>query len=160
MRLLSIIPLALSVIFTIETKAPTTAVYRNGMTGSGGIYAEETIQYMEAWTHSRFMHGNNPDIYISFKFGELPEDVLGMAMPYPGGCYVTISPLLDPENPNRSKYYNFHLVFMHELGHCFGLMHVKDDNAVMYYASGGNQGSLESITEFFRSLNKIRGVKD
>jgi hypothetical protein len=146
--------------FAIPKMHPITAVYSNNLTGIGTIILEQSVMLLETGSQSNILHGSQPDVYITMKWGDLPDDELGISELRPGRCDVTISNKVNPESVSFLKDYDPSLVMIHELGHCFGLEHSPNPHDIMYYASIPEmQISEDSVVRFFDSLAKIRGAK-
>lgn len=155
------IPYFAAAAFAIPKSHPTTAVVSNQLTGSGQIILEYTMNRMEEWSGSAFLHGKEPDLIISVRYGKLPnEKQLAVASLRTGYCDITVHEDLAPDHPKYDKSQNMPLVLIHEIGHCFGLPHDNDPSSVMFYASmPWKQLNQDSFRRFFEKLNRHRGVR-
>ena len=104
---------------------------------------------------------------VTFSFGELDSGLLGHTQCnyYSDGtssCSITITPSLNPDEAESStdqetRSQTFFGVLRHELGHAFGMGHIKDDpNNVMYPTFNVNQLQEQNVQQYFENLNNFR----
>jgi hypothetical protein len=157
MRISTILPLLVAC-STANLGAARTANLINEMDGSGYQILVETADEMERRSNEDFLHPRDPDMTITIKYGDLPDHILGQARVGWSRCDITMSRDMEPE---RGQYdaNDLRLVLMHEIGHCFGLMHAPSEEDVMFWAYSRPSDEEKSVSEFIQSLNDKRGVR-
>jgi len=163
MKIVSLLPYIAAALFAIPKTHPTTAIYNNHLKGQGAVIFDETVMWMEEWSGSPFMHSRNPDIVISVRYGKLEDLKLATAAVQITYCQITIREEFAPEHPLNPIYRDedLTLIIMHEIAHCFGIMHNENDkSSIMYPASIPElQSTRASITRFFEMFNEHRGAE-
>ena len=80
---------------------------------------------------------------MTFEKKELEEDVLGATIMQYFDCYIELSP------ESLTETY-FKPTVSHEIGHCFGLDHTKNQNDIMYFEAHDSQKYTDEDWETFR----------
>lgn len=122
------------------------------------------IEEMETHEGVDFLHANTRSvIYITVDEAELPEDRIGQATVYRSATQRRCEVLIDSVyfrriSSEEVRSSSLRLVFMHEIGHCFGLKHDEENQrAIMFpYSYVSMQSSFESFSQFMDSLKEIR----
>jgi hypothetical protein len=139
---------------------PHTAYYINAISGSLYNTVDETIVDLENRTGERFMHAAPvADMDIKILYGDLEDDVIGLAETWSKYCRITMSNKLNPESPafQRWSKKDFAGVLRHEIGHCFGMEHSEDPNSIMFWQyHPGVHLKEQSINNFVNDLRNFR----
>ena len=139
-------------------QVPLSATIQAHFSGKSLEVLNASVADIEREAGSPFMHDSKSEYEIDVRFGELDSGTLGQTLADElDECAVVINDsLISP----GSKYSDADLrhVFIHELGHCFGLMHNADPMSMMYWVYNPLQNTAKSLREFARDINMARGV--
>jgi hypothetical protein len=137
-------------------KPPTTANVHNYLSGVGGAVLKETVGTLEMHDGDRFLSNPNGQLKIIVTYGNLAPRILGLAMRGSDTCRIVISHVLNPEISVSYDSDDLRSVLVHEIGHCFGMDHFKDENHVMFWSYDGKPHGYERISKFVRDLKRYR----
>jgi hypothetical protein len=138
----------LSQSFNMPNYSNTIYLFNEGTSSLDNLSQEEIL----------FHHSIRPTVV---KFGHLDSNLLGLteclySNDGTSSCTITISNIINPDvDPSATN--TFRGVLKHELGHAFGLGHIKDDdNNVMYPIFYDKQTSQENLYKFVINLTNFR----
>jgi hypothetical protein len=137
-------------------RGPLTAKYHNYLTESGKEILEESVGILEMIDGSRFMNDPKGRLTITISYGDLPDRTLGLAIIGYRTCRIIISNSMRPETSIAFGEGDLQSVIMHEIGHCFGLDHFKEEDHVMYWAY---QGIPHNFEKYIRLVNDIKRMR-
>jgi len=119
-----------------------------------GVSELDTLSQEEIMFHS-------PIRLTIIKFGELDENLLGLtecsySSKGDSSCIITISSSINPDN-NPWEETTFRGVFKHEIGHAFGLGHIKASSSnVMFPLFYEEQTLKNNLDRFIVDLTNFR----
>lgn len=138
---------------------PLTASVTNKLTGSGNKVLEETAADLERRSRSRFLMAFDPDFEIEVRYGPLFDNQLGLALLGTDKCRIFINAGVNPDLHGFFTDEDLKAILIHEIGHCFGLPHSRDESNLMFYAYGRQFDLNTAIDRFIQDINKARGAK-
>lgn len=144
------------------SKRVHSASYRlNGMDSTQSELANDQIKVYEIGQQEAFLHSLDPDSSITIKFGNLEEDMIGLAEIVADSCEITIHNNLDPTKYSivSERFFaqrEFAVTLAHEIGHCFGLEHDPKPNEIMSAYYTYESGEPEAFDRFHAALRAKR----
>ena len=137
---------------------PLTASVTNKLTGSGAEILKEATADLEKRSRSRFLSAFDPDFEIEVHYGPLFDNQLGLALLGTDKCRIFINTGVNPDLNGFFTAKDLKAILIHEIGHCFGLPHSRNESNIMFYAYGRQFDLDTAIDQFIKDLNEARGA--
>jgi hypothetical protein len=129
------------------------------------LFNQDTINFNQLVGQNILFQPNSR--LVNVVYGDLDPGILGLTecvyeSDGTSSCTINLSNTIDPdqsisESDQETRTQTFVGVLRHELGHAFGLGHIKKDvNNVMYPYFNTNQLSDNSLNEYIINLNNFR----
>ena len=137
---------------------PRKASLSTDLSGPSREILEATTAEIEALAGGRIIHADVADFRIKVLFGPLEAGTLGESQ---GGldedCTIVISDVMKPSHGFYNAEDLRHL-FIHEIGHCFGLEHSESPSSIMYFEYDRKQNTPEAFRALVKDLNDSRSA--
>ena len=147
----------LMIILAVVIQPSRTATYHNYLSGRGFSVVEQTVGILELYDGTQFLSDTEGgSLRIIITYGELEDRTLAVAMRGESTCRIIVSHVMNPETSVSYNEEDLRSVLTHEIGHCFGMDHFKDDDHVMYWAYDGVPHNYKRLSKFIEDLRRFR----
>jgi hypothetical protein len=144
---------------------PTTAYVETNLQGVAFDTLLSSMGELEDRLSDKFLHDkkDHADLHILIQFGTFKSPTtLGQCACYDDECIITLRNDLNPNDPNYTEEQRwaveteFRGVVIHELGHAFGLNHVKEEDEVMSPYRSRQADKPAPFNRYILSLHEAR----